>query len=754
MSKVLIVEDDKYLNKLLHDRFVREGFETESCLDGISAWLRLVEEAEAGKPFDILICDMLLPRLSGEELLKRIREKTELNTLKIICISGVYKDKHQIEEFRRIYDLESYLTKPFEISDLVLSVSGNLLFNDKEESLTGQLENTPIEKVFFQAYQKGFTGVLELKRENITRKVYFKTGFPIAAQSTALAENLGPSLVSMKIITKDVREEAARRMVEEKCQFGQMLIKMTALTKDGLFEALRKHTFRVLMNTFSWRQATFEATPLKELPSHILQIEFNPMLLMLKAQKVLYQSDFIKSLFENKSGLYGWKSKDLAQVLPLFQPEDPSKRFFKKLAGHLNLDLMLAEIADEDHEEILRQCYLFESLGLLEWKTEPSKEEEQEESFSHADFEEVFQNEEELAEDKAKLIQAEYLDIASKDYFQILDAHPRTPTEQIEATYIQMRDRWVAEQNDPKIPGQIKRIIDDMLARLEQAHSVLRDKKEKKKYAKGLKRHEKESLSDSKNYLRAQELFRKGQQFLRNQNFTEAKRAFDLASDTWKQGFEFRLYSCFTELRLNLLDDNRKAAEECLEKLETVAKRQPNLAVVHLLLGHSFVALGKSEDASAAYQRNQALDPQSDEVSDALASLGTKEFRETKINRALIHHQKKIKKGAIFAGALAAGIMLIFIIQASFQKDKGVYTIDPHEFTAFFPDTMSVEHEGKDAMLTLKKGWISTVPRTVLQSKCAKALKKAESFGLQQIYLVDKQDGVKAACNDQTFTLY
>src|SRR5690349_9560402 len=112
MPKVLLVEDDRYINKLISDRLSLEGFEVESVLDGESAWTSLNRANEHDMPFDFLLTDMLLPKLMGAELLNRVRDNRDLDALRIIAVSGIYKDPTQITELSRLYRVERYFTKP------------------------------------------------------------------------------------------------------------------------------------------------------------------------------------------------------------------------------------------------------------------------------------------------------------------------------------------------------------------------------------------------------------------------------------------------------------------------------------------------------------------------------------------------------------------------------------------------------------------------------------------------------------------
>ena len=66
--RILIVEDEKDLNRLISKRLTKEGYAVDSCYDGEDA-LHYIEMGE----FDAIILDIMLPKLSGFEVLNRMR---------------------------------------------------------------------------------------------------------------------------------------------------------------------------------------------------------------------------------------------------------------------------------------------------------------------------------------------------------------------------------------------------------------------------------------------------------------------------------------------------------------------------------------------------------------------------------------------------------------------------------------------------------------------------------------------------------
>ena len=110
MAKLLVVDDEKNLRLVVQKEMSRQGHDVEEAADGEAAWEIL--EAE---DFDVLLCDINMPRLDGIELLRRTRERCQ-NPPEVIMLTGQATVESAIEAMKLgAYD---YLTKPYRIGEL------------------------------------------------------------------------------------------------------------------------------------------------------------------------------------------------------------------------------------------------------------------------------------------------------------------------------------------------------------------------------------------------------------------------------------------------------------------------------------------------------------------------------------------------------------------------------------------------------------------------------------------------------------
>ncbi len=111
-GRALIAEDDPSIVESLSFILERGGFTVEAVLDGETALRRL-----DACSFDVMILDIMLPKINGLEVLKHVRSQDRHKNLPIIILSakGQAQDRHTAE----LIGADLYVTKPFSNKDIV-----------------------------------------------------------------------------------------------------------------------------------------------------------------------------------------------------------------------------------------------------------------------------------------------------------------------------------------------------------------------------------------------------------------------------------------------------------------------------------------------------------------------------------------------------------------------------------------------------------------------------------------------------------
>ena len=114
MSRILVVDDEPTVLEVLAALLADEGHVVQKAPDG-----RVALELLADEPPDLLITDVMMPRLDGWTLLASVRERTP--ALPVIVISAVDRQEARQREFF-ITDHTVFLRKPFDIDTLLTLV--------------------------------------------------------------------------------------------------------------------------------------------------------------------------------------------------------------------------------------------------------------------------------------------------------------------------------------------------------------------------------------------------------------------------------------------------------------------------------------------------------------------------------------------------------------------------------------------------------------------------------------------------------
>ncbi len=133
MRRILVIEDDKDIVELVRYNLEKEGFQVLASSDGGTG----LAQIRKSRP-DLLILDLMLPKLPGLEICKEIRKDVSLNRLPILILTA------KGEEADRVVGLElgadDYVTKPFSTRELAARVKALLRRSDPASSSEKPIE--------------------------------------------------------------------------------------------------------------------------------------------------------------------------------------------------------------------------------------------------------------------------------------------------------------------------------------------------------------------------------------------------------------------------------------------------------------------------------------------------------------------------------------------------------------------------------------------------------------------------------------
>jgi len=108
-ARALVVDDSAASRRLLRSILSSMGFKISTAMDGRAAW-----ELHAGRPFDVIVTDWVMPNMDGYELVRALR--TSGDTTPVLVVSG-YRDGETRDLCTR-FEKVAWLGKPLDLAEL------------------------------------------------------------------------------------------------------------------------------------------------------------------------------------------------------------------------------------------------------------------------------------------------------------------------------------------------------------------------------------------------------------------------------------------------------------------------------------------------------------------------------------------------------------------------------------------------------------------------------------------------------------
>jgi two-component system alkaline phosphatase synthesis response regulator PhoP/two-component system response regulator VicR len=114
-KKVLAVDDERHIVRLIQVNLERAGYQVATAFDGPEA----LKKVEADKP-DLIVLDVMMPRMDGFEVLKRLQANPETREIPVVMLTAKAQDADVFRGWSS--GVSAYLTKPFNPLELITFV--------------------------------------------------------------------------------------------------------------------------------------------------------------------------------------------------------------------------------------------------------------------------------------------------------------------------------------------------------------------------------------------------------------------------------------------------------------------------------------------------------------------------------------------------------------------------------------------------------------------------------------------------------
>lgn len=112
MAKILIVEDEKQMADFINLELKHEGYDVDICYDGEQGYEKALKT-----DYDIILLDVMIPKINGMEVLRRLRTKKDTPIIMLTAKGDITDKVNGLDT-----GADDYLTKPFEIEELLARI--------------------------------------------------------------------------------------------------------------------------------------------------------------------------------------------------------------------------------------------------------------------------------------------------------------------------------------------------------------------------------------------------------------------------------------------------------------------------------------------------------------------------------------------------------------------------------------------------------------------------------------------------------
>jgi CheY-like chemotaxis protein len=402
---ILIVDDDRSVQRLLADALAEQGFSVAVERDG--EW---AVDTFNKRPVDAVVLDLLLPAINGYEVARIIRSSPRGRTTPIVMISGVYKSPIHRREAVEKHGAFAFLEKPIRLSALFEALRSALgdrypkapapsplaaastshmpehladplaqeeagfVERHTQESqspgalgIRGDFRQRPFPEVLAEIFHWKGTGALLLRRDKVKKIVYFRDGQPLSIKSNLLSECLGGVMVSERIISEAECEESIRRMKATRRRQGAILIEMGSISPHNLVYALNLQLRMKLFEVFSWEQGDYRFDPRIAPPAETVNLEMSTAALIYEGVRRHFEAGRLRRVLGDADALRVHRSNN--PDYPIFDAGlgEEEQQLLRSIDGSRTVaDLRALELLSPLDTD--RLIYAMRAAGLIELK--------------------------------------------------------------------------------------------------------------------------------------------------------------------------------------------------------------------------------------------------------------------------------------------------------------------------------------------------------------------------------------------------
>jgi CheY-like chemotaxis protein len=256
--KILIIDDEEDVRTMLSAILSTKGHEITEARDGVEGMAVM----EAVMP-DLVICDMMMPKMSGLEVIKRKKRNEQLAPIPIMILSAVGTETHPPEFWMRSLGVDDYIQKPFDPLDIL----GRVEYLFRRSNYVSTKASAASRRDRDDEQTSFPVDLAELAPQDVVRAFVESWNVQdFATEFGALAEEMTGGLNRHDYVTRrrrcfldekaDERVQSMEKVLEEKVSLNVAKVVIQRRDRTTAGEDLRRETYTLKKTGNGWKIIT------------------------------------------------------------------------------------------------------------------------------------------------------------------------------------------------------------------------------------------------------------------------------------------------------------------------------------------------------------------------------------------------------------------------------------------------------------------------------------------------------------------
>jgi len=495
---------------------------------------------------------------------------------------------------------------------------------------SGKLSETPLPALILELAKAHFTGALALARERTTKRVLWRDGAPILAESNLASETLGVTLLDSGKLSREDYAKVVGYVQLKNCKEGKALLDLKLLEPKELFLALKEQLRRRILECFGWPDGTWSLDPKQVPPPDAQAFRLDPRVLAQEGIESHWSPERVLGSLSPRLGRTVRASESREVLAGRLRAAPSVTKLLDALDGSCTLGEALRRAASP---AALSAAWVLDASGALTYPDSKAAEASDSLQGAAAELEDSGFDIELVVSGAGASSPApsapakgtpkrgaggtagsESADAAALrkevtekharldlDHYALLGVPRGATPADIKRAYFSAAKRLHPDALSRSGLESLRKPANDLFARIAKAYAVLSDPKARRDYdtdAGGTEEGEAERIAQ------AETLYRKGEILLRKGAFQEAVQFLAPAVELWAEDAEYR-----SALGWALYKKGKSEPQPARDHLKKAVQLDAKNAVAHYRLGVVLRALGDQAGAEKALAVAKRLDP-------------------------------------------------------------------------------------------------------------------------------------------------